>query len=54
MKQNLGFWIAISAGVGAALGTVFGNTAIGIAVGAGIGVAFGAVLSQQKKNDDEE
>ena len=54
MKQNLGAWIAIAAGVGAALGTVFGNIGIGIALGAGIGVAIGAVLSQQKKNNDEE
>lgn len=49
---NPGFWIAIGAGIGTAIGVALGNLAIGIAIGAGIGTAIGFASMNQKKDKD--
>ena len=46
---NIGFWIAIGAGLGVALGAALGNIAVWTAVGAGVGVALGAGFSGAKR-----
>ena len=41
---EFGAWIALGAGVGAALGVILDDLALGLALGAGMGVAIGAGL----------
>jgi threonine/homoserine efflux transporter RhtA len=43
----LGVWIALGAGVGLALGVIFGQIALGIALGAGAGIVIGSVLASR-------
>ena len=43
----LGVWIALGAGVGLALGVIFGQIALGIALGAGVGIVIGSVLASR-------
>lgn len=49
--QNIGLWMAISAGVGVALGITFQNTAIGMAIGTALGIAIGSALDARAKKE---
>ncbi len=53
MKNNIGFWIAIGAGVGTAMGVALDNIGIGIAIGAGVGTALWAGMQAGNKKKDE-
>ena len=46
-NDALGVWIAIGAGVGTALGALFGQVGLGIALGAGVGIVIGSVLASR-------
>ena len=46
-NDTIGLWIALGAGVGIALGVIFGQIALGIALGAGAGIVFGSVLASR-------
>ncbi len=46
--ETMGIWIAIGAGMGVALGAIFGNIAIGVAFGAGLGVVIGAIDEESR------
>ena len=49
-RSFLPIGIAVSVGVGIALGAALDNIAVGIAVGIGAGVVFGAALDARRRN----
>ena len=49
-RSFLPIGIAVSVGVGIALGAALDNIAVGIAVGIGVGVVFGAALDARRRN----
>ena len=46
-NDALGVWIAIGAGVGTALGALYGQVGLGIALGAGAGIVIGSVSASR-------
>ena len=45
---NVGAWLAIGAGAGAALGSAMGNMPVWLAIGIAVGVIIGTVQSRKK------
>jgi len=46
-NATLGLWIALGAGVGTAIGAIFGQIGLGIALGAGFGIVIGPELASR-------
>ena len=43
-SSHVGAWLAIGAGLGAALGSAFEDAGVGLAIGTSLGIAFGSGL----------
>jgi len=50
--ESTGYWIAIGAGIGTALGIAFNNFGVGIGIGIGLGIAISSVINIGKKNNN--
>ncbi len=50
--NSIGIWIALGAGMGAALGAAMNNMGVWVAIGTGIGLALGLALSSGKSADN--
>ena len=47
----IGYWIAIGAGIGTAMGAAFNNIPVGVALGPGLGFLFGMYLDKRKRSE---
>ena len=52
-NEALGVWIAIAAGLGVALGAVYGNIGLGVALGAALGIIIGSIEQSRASKRDK-